>query len=86
MSIEPVYFAVVSRHGFETPRLFYERIPPELLRKGSALVYATRIDTMEGGDSLLQQPLARLFHMYQLLRKAGKLPPQDHGIKPKQAA
>jgi hypothetical protein len=86
MSIEPVYFAVVSRHGVESPRLFYERIPPDLLRKGSPLIYATRLDTMDGSDSLLQQPLARLFHMYRLLRKAGKLPPQDHGNKPKQAA
>jgi hypothetical protein len=84
--IEPVYFAVVSRQGVESPRLFYERIPPDLLRKGSPLIYATRLDTMEGCDRLLQEPLGRLFHMYQLLRKAGKLPPQDHGIKPKQAA
>lgn len=80
--IEPVYFAVVSRQGVESPRLFYERIPPDLLRKESPLIYATRLDTMDGCDRVLQEPLHRLFHFFVLLRKAGKLPPEDRGPKP----
>jgi hypothetical protein len=79
MAIEPVYFGVIRNHGVETPRLFYERVPPDLLKKGSRLVYCTRLDTLPAGDRLVSQSLARLFEVYQRLRDAGRLPVENRG-------
>lgn len=79
---EPVYFAVVRRHGRESPQLFFDIVPPVLLKKENReLVYCTRLDTLPGGAALSLEPLSVLFQMYRAMLKAGKLPPDQRGAK-----
>jgi hypothetical protein len=82
---EPVYFAVVRRNGVESPRLFFERVPPDFLRKDSPLVYCTRLDTLPGAMRMITSPLDDLFWLYRKLRDRGKLPVENRGPKPKPA-
>ena len=83
---EPVFFGVIRRNGVESPRLFYDIVPSELLRKNSPLIYCTRLDTMPSGDRLITESLDRLFVVWLHLRKVNKLPPEDRGKKPKAEA
>lgn len=81
----PVYFAVVKQWGRESPRKFFETIPQSLLTKERAreLIYCTRLDTLPNGETMITAPLDDLMKVYLRLKAAGKLPPEDRGIKPK---
>jgi len=82
MITEPVYFAVIRRNGQESPQLFFDIVPPVLLKKENReLVYCTRLDTLPGGSHLVTEPLSVLFQMYHAMLKAGKLPPDQRGAK-----
>lgn len=78
---EKVFFGVVKRFGVEEPQLYYDIVPPSLTGKNSPLVYCTRLDTLPGAEDLVRQPLWKLFSVYQHLKRAGKLPPDNRGIK-----
>lgn len=53
MTERPIYFAVIRWHDREQARLFFDEVPRELLRKGSALVYCTRLDTLPHGEQMI---------------------------------
>ena len=79
---EQIYFAVVRRNGRESPQLFYDIVPPVLLqRENKELVYCTRLEGLPGGNILVTQPLSVLFQLYQAIKMAGKLPPDQRGAK-----
>lgn len=82
---ERVYFGVIRWNGAEQPRLFFDIVPNDLQRRGSPLVYCTRLDNMPNGEQMITAPLAYLFAVYRRLRDRGKLPAEDRGIKPKKS-
>jgi hypothetical protein len=80
---EAVYFAVVKWLNRERPQRFHDLVPPGLTKRGSPLVYCTRLDTLPDGDRLIQTPLWKLMVTYRAMKKAGKLPPENRGPKPR---
>jgi hypothetical protein len=83
MTDRPAFFVVTRWFGREMPAIYWDELPQAPIRN---LVYVQRLDLFPNSADLVRAPLAKLFAVYQHLKRRGKLPPRWEPPKPKKEA